>query len=172
MTAQPGTPQFTPATISGPTNNVTNITTPGFTGTTEANAAVEVDINNVNVGTVTADGSGVWTYTSAQLTDNSYSIAVIATGHDGTPSAASNDFAFAIDTIPPDNPTTLGPFGEIHLNAGSTQPTFDWAAVFGADHYVLTIDGGSPIETQATSYTPSLLQSFDHGSHTWQGGAA
>jgi VCBS repeat-containing protein len=168
MTAQPGTPQFTTATISGPTNNVTNIVTPGFTGTTEANATVEVDINGVNVGTVMADGTGVWSYTSAQLTDNSYTIAVIATGHDGTPSAASSDFAFAIDTIPPDNPTTLGPFGEIHLNAGSTQPTFDWAAVFGADHYVLTIDGGSPIETQATSYTPTLLQSFGHGPHTWQ----
>jgi hypothetical protein len=115
-----------------------------------------------------ADGTGVWTYTSAQLTDNSYSIAVIATGHDGIASAASSDFAFAIDTIPPDNPTTLGPFGEIHLSAGSTRPTFSWAAVFGADHYVLSIDGGSPIETQATSYTPTLLQSFGHGSHTWQ----
>jgi VCBS repeat-containing protein len=168
LTAQPGTPQFTPATISGPTNNVTNIVTPGFTGTAEANATVEVDINGVDVATVTADGTGVWTYTSAQLTDNSYSIAVIATGSDGVASAASSDFAFAIDTIPPDNPTTLGPFGEIHLNAGSTQPTFDWAAVFGADHYVLTIDGGSPIETQATSYTPTLLQSFGHGPHTWQ----
>jgi VCBS repeat-containing protein len=168
MTAQPGTPQFTPATISGPTNNVTNITTPSFTGTAEANATVEVDINGVNVATVTADGSGVWTYTSDHLTDNSYTVAVIATGHDGTPSAPSSNFAFAIDTIPPDNPTTLGPFGEIHLNAGSTQPTFDWAAVFGADHYVLSIDGGSPIETQATTYTPGLLQSFGHGAHTWQ----
>jgi VCBS repeat-containing protein len=168
LTAQPGTPQFTPATISGPTNNVTNIVTPGFTGTAEANATVEVDINGVDVATVTADGTGVWTYTSAQLTDNSYSIAVIATGLDGIASAASSDFAFAIDTIPPDNPTTLGPFGEIHLSAGSTRPTFSWAGVFGADHYVLTIDGGSPIETQATSYTPTLLQSFGHGSHTWQ----
>jgi VCBS repeat-containing protein len=168
MTAQPGTPQFTPATVSGPTDNVTNIATPGFTGTTEANATIEVDINGVDVATVTADGTGVWTYTSAQLTDNSYSIAVIATGQDGIASAASSDFAFAIDTIPPDNPTTLGPFGEIHLSAGSTRPTFSWAAVFGADHYVLSIDGGSPIETQATSYTPTLLQSFGHGSHTWQ----
>jgi Bacterial Ig-like domain len=168
MTAQPGAPQFTPATISGPTNDVTNITTPGFTGTTEANAAVEVDINGVDVATVTADGTGVWTYTSAQLTDNSYSIAVIATGQDGIASAASGDFTFAIDTIPPDNPTTLGPFGEVHLSAGSTRPTFSWAAVFGADHYVLSIDGGSPIETQATSYTPTLLQSFGHGAHTWQ----
>ena len=70
--AAPSAPDLTAATDSGTssTDNITNDTTPTFTGSgAEAGATVTLyDTNGTTVlGTATADGSGNWSITSSTL---------------------------------------------------------------------------------------------------------
>ncbi|PPK99484.1 gliding motility-associated C-terminal domain-containing protein [Parapedobacter indicus] len=84
---------------SSNTDNLTNDTTPTFTGTAGAGTIVRLYANDVEVGSVTADGSGNWTITSAQLVEGTYDIT--ARADDGNLSAPSSSLSVTIDVTGP-----------------------------------------------------------------------
>ncbi len=101
--AAPGTPDLSASSDSGSssTDNITNDTTPTFTGTAEANSQVSVYDGATLLGTVAADGSGNWSYTSSALTEGAHSITARATDAAGNTSTASSALTVTIDTTAP-----------------------------------------------------------------------
>src|SRR5207249_1319858 len=74
--AAPATPDLTAATDNGSfsTDNLTNVTTPTFTGTAEAGITVQLFDGTTSKGTATADASGNWSITSSALSSGTHSI--------------------------------------------------------------------------------------------------
>ena len=108
--AAPGTPDLVSASDSGSsaTDNVTNDTTPTFTGVAEANSTVEILVAGVVKGSATANGAGAYTATgtAAQaLADGNHSVTVRATDASGNVGAASSALSVTIDTSNPAGPT-------------------------------------------------------------------
>lgn len=72
----PSAPSLTALSDSGSssTDRLTNVKTPTFTGTAEANSVIDLLVSGSVVGTGTADGSGAWTVTaSSPLADGNWS---------------------------------------------------------------------------------------------------
>ena len=79
-----------PATPAAPTSSNLSSATPTLSGTTEAGAIIRIYDDATLLGTVTADGSGAWTWTvSPSLPVGSHALTVIATDMAGNASAAS-----------------------------------------------------------------------------------
>jgi VCBS repeat/type 1 secretion C-terminal target domain (VC_A0849 subclass) len=84
----------------------TNDTKPTLNGTAEANATITIYDNNVFLGTTTANGLGVWTFTpDSALGTGGHSFTVTATDKTGNISDPSSPFAVVIDTTAPGMPT-------------------------------------------------------------------
>ncbi len=101
--AAPSAPDLTAATDTGAssTDNITNVTTPGFTGSgAEAGATVTLyDTNGTTVlGSAIADGLGNWSITSTPLTGGSHTLTAKQTDLAGNTSVASAGLAVTIDT--------------------------------------------------------------------------
>ncbi|MDK9359064.1 Ig-like domain-containing protein [Lelliottia sp. V106_10] len=98
-------------TITGPVinGNPTNDTTPTLNGTAEANTTVRIYDNGVLIGTVTADGNGVWTLPQAtiSLTNGQHNFTATATDAAGNTSAPSSITSIVLDTVAPGVPGTL-----------------------------------------------------------------
>ncbi len=91
-------------TVSGPLalGGSTNDTTPTLAGTAETNSTVQIFNGTTLLGTVTADGTGNWTFTpTTPLTDGNYSLTAVATDTAGNAGPASTAFDFTVDTAPP-----------------------------------------------------------------------
>jgi hypothetical protein len=91
----------------GAGDHVTSDSTPTLTGTAVANSTVTVFDGATKLGTVTANSSGAWSYTSAKLADGSHSFTATDTVS-GTISAASAALAVKIDTSAPTAPVEAG----------------------------------------------------------------
>ncbi|MGY0835429.1 SwmB domain-containing protein, partial [Azospirillum argentinense] len=99
--AAPGGLTLTAGSNSGSTTDtLTKVTTPTITGTAEAFATVVLYDGATVVGTATANGAGLWTVTSASLSDGAHSLTVKASTANGT-SAASTALSVTIDTAAP-----------------------------------------------------------------------
>jgi hypothetical protein len=100
-----GTPDLMNASDSGvsSSDNLTNKTTPNFTGTSEASATVTLyDTNGTTVlGTTTANGMGKWTITSSTLSEGAHMVSAKATDAAGNISSASSKLTVTIDTTAP-----------------------------------------------------------------------
>jgi hypothetical protein len=83
------------------TDNITSDNTPTFTGTAEAGSRVEIFDGIASLGTVAADGSGNWSFTSAIMTDGGHSLTAQITDLAGNVSAASAALAITVDTVAP-----------------------------------------------------------------------
>jgi len=96
----PGAPDLVAGSDSGSsdTDNMTNVTTPTFVGTVEANASVELFAGQVPLGTTTADGGGSWSLTTAALGEGVHQISARQTDLAGNISAASSALTLTIDT--------------------------------------------------------------------------
>ncbi len=79
--ATPATPALMPSSDSGISNsdNITDVTTPTFTGNATAGSTVNLFADTTQVGTGIANTSGVWTITSSALTGGNYNITAIST---------------------------------------------------------------------------------------------
>src|SRR6185369_5139481 len=86
-------------------DGITNDNTLTLTGSAEANATVKVYDGVTLLGSVTADGSGNWSYTTAALTNGAHSLTATATDVAGNTSAASGALSVTIDTAAPVVPT-------------------------------------------------------------------
>jgi Ca2+-binding RTX toxin-like protein len=95
------TDDVSPVTGTVASGGTTNDTDLVLAGTAEANSSVTVRNGGTSLGTVTADGSGAWTFTTATLADGSYTFNATASDAAGNVSAASADYAVTVDTAAP-----------------------------------------------------------------------
>ena len=79
-------------------DGITNDNTLALTGTAAANSTVQVYDGATLLGTVTANGSGAWSFTTATLADGAHSFTATATDAAGNTSAASSALSVTIDT--------------------------------------------------------------------------
>lgn len=140
------TPDLTAATDTGNSNtdNITNDTTPTFTGTAEANSTVILTSNvNGTIGTTTTDGAGNWSITASTLSTGNHTITATATDAAGNTSTASSALAISIDGSAP---TVTVDIVDASLNDGdnSSQVTFEFSeTVSGFTVDDLTPSGGT-----------------------------
>lgn len=86
-------------------DDVTNVTTPVFTGSATAGSAISLFDGSRLIGTATADGGGAWSITSAKLASGVRPITAVATSTAGAVSAPSAGLAVTIDVTPPGAPS-------------------------------------------------------------------
>ena len=99
--AAPSTPVLAPASDSGVQgDNLTNDTTPTFTGTAEAGATVSLYNGPTFVASGVATG-GTWSITTPAGTDGSYVITATATDPAGNVSTSSGSVTITIDATVP-----------------------------------------------------------------------
>jgi hypothetical protein len=107
--AAPAAPDLSGDSDSGSSSsdNITNVTTPVFIGTVEANALVTLyDTDGTTVlGTATANGSGVYLITSSALAAGSHNVTIKAVDAAGNISSTSSALEVHIDTAAP---TSIG----------------------------------------------------------------
>ncbi|PWC73071.1 hypothetical protein TSH100_31455, partial [Azospirillum sp. TSH100] len=105
----PDTPALATGSDSGSSNSdrLTNVAAPTVTGTAEANSVVTLYDGTAVAGTGTADGSGVWSITSATLGSGGHTLTAVAVDVAGNSSTASTGLAITIDTTAPGAPTGL-----------------------------------------------------------------
>src|SRR5205823_10710875 len=101
------------ATDSGTSSSdhVTNDPTLILSGTAEANSLVNLTRTGLGViGTVTADGTGAWSfdYTAVTLAEGAYSFTATATDLAGNASPASATFGVTVDLTAPAAPVITG----------------------------------------------------------------
>ena len=137
----PSTPDLEPASDTGTssTDNITSDTTPTFTGTSDANATVQLFAGLVSVGTAVASGT-TWTITSAVVAPGVHLFTAIQTDAAGNgPSGASASLSVTIDTAVPAAPSTpdLAPASDTGASTtdnitSDTTPTFTGTAEAGS----------------------------------------
>ncbi|HHG9063051.1 TPA: BapA/Bap/LapF family large adhesin, partial [Citrobacter freundii] len=96
-------------TIMGPVapGKTTNDTLPTLSGTAQANAIINLYNNGVLMGSTTADGNGLWSFTpSGALSEGNHAFTATATNANGI-SGVSGSFSVIVDTTPPTAPTIL-----------------------------------------------------------------
>ncbi|SMF20524.1 Ig-like domain-containing protein [Tistlia consotensis] len=174
---QPGTPDLDAASDTGSssTDNLTNDTTPTFTGTAEADSTVTVLSDGSSIGTATADGSGNWTFTpGSAISEGTHSITVTATDAFGNVSVASAALSITIDTTGPSAPGTPDMTAGSDSGSSSTDnitndttPTFTGSGAVAGTTVTLLSDGSSVGTTTADgsgnwTITSSTLSAGTH----------
>ena len=127
----------TPANGSSTTN-----TTPALAGTSAPNATVNVILDGTTVATVTADGSGNWTYTPASpLSYGAHTLKATAT-NGATTSGDSNTNTFTILTpsIPPIVTSSI-------VSASPTPQTVYGSSIEAPGSTITVYVNGSPVGT-------------------------
>jgi hypothetical protein len=132
----PSTPDLAAASDSGVSNtdNLTNDTTPTFTGTAEAGSTVKIFSDGMQVGNGPATG-GSYSITTSSLSDGTHSITATATDAAENVSAPSDALNVTIDTELPTvtidqaagqaDPTNQLP---IHFTAVFSEPVTDFTS--------------------------------------------
>jgi hypothetical protein len=103
-------PGLTPSLVSVAPASIANDNNPVFTGSTVANATVEVFSDascTSSVTTTTANAGGTFTFTQAVLDDSVNSYYLLATDSSGNQSECSDAFTFTEDSTAPVDPTVL-----------------------------------------------------------------
>ncbi|WP_431630476.1 Ig-like domain-containing protein [Enterobacter cloacae] len=102
---------------------VTDDSTPAFTGTAEKNSLVHIIVNGKEVDSVTADPTGKWTWTpSPALTNGHYDVKVVAEDKAGLRSDPSDAFSFELVAggIPP-APAITDVIDDVDAHVGTVQ---------------------------------------------------
>ena len=181
----PGTPDLAPASDTGSLNsdNITNNTTPTFSGTgAEVGSTVTLwstqgGGGGTNMGTATADGSGNWTITSAStMTEETHNITVKATDAAGNTSVASSTLSITIDASAPSAPGTPDLSAASDSGSSSTDnvtndttPTLSGSGAEANSTVTVTsnVDGalGTPSADGSGnwSFTPGTMSENTHG---------
>jgi hypothetical protein len=97
----PSTPDLAAASDSGTdTDNITNVTTPTFTGTAAAGTTVKLYDGSTEIGSTTATG-GIWSINASTLAAGTHSITAKASDAAGNLSVASSALSVTIDATAP-----------------------------------------------------------------------
>jgi hypothetical protein len=129
-----------PASDSGvQADRLTNVRTPTITGSAVANSVVTLYDYITVVGTGTADGNGLWSITTGNLSGSSYTFTATALDSDGVESPLSAPFFFSIDTTAPTAPTNLDLANDDDTLTNNPTPPITGSAEAGST--VLLYDG-------------------------------
>lgn len=151
------------------TDNITNDTTPSFTGTVADNAIVKAYIDGNYEGEVTATDSGIWTYTVSSQSDGNHTIKVKATYNNGNyESDDSSVLNYTIDSSAPSAPSvpnlnTANDTGASDSDniTSDTTPTFSGTAEAGTTVDIIingVVDGTTSVNGSGVwSYTTGVL---------------
>lgn len=148
-----GAPDLAPASDSGRSNtdNITNITTPTFTGTSSPNIVVWLLVDGVVVGSTVSSSMGQWSITVPNaLADGTYQITAAQNDEAGNLSPPSPALTVVIDTVAPAAPAApdmtdasdTGPSNTDNITADTT-PSF--AGTVEPDALVELLIGGSVV---------------------------
>ena len=168
--AAPTTPDLTAASDSGvsSTDNVTNVTTPTFTGTAEAGSTVTLFDGVTAVGTAVATASGSWSITTPALASGVQNFTAEATDVAGNVSAMSGALPVTIDASDPvvtgvtaqPSDAVLGRDAQVTLSLGLSEPvTVDTAGGIPT----LSLDNGRIATYESGSGTSSLTFGYTVG---------
>ena len=173
--AVPSVPDLTAASDSGVSNtdNITNVTTPSFTGTAEAGSIVTLLDGASVIGTTVATG-GTWTITASTLAAGSHSIAAEATDLAGNMSATSVALATTIESAiaAPSMPDLIAELDSGVSNTDNitnvTKPTFTGTAAAGST--VTLYDGvvalGTAVATVTGAWSIATTSALANGGHS------
>jgi large repetitive protein len=130
-------------TLNSPAEGeVTNDTTPAFTGTAEPRAEVEIFVDGTSIGSTTANGGGAFSFTPATpLAAGPHTAFAGATDAAGNDSPPSNTNAFRIDTDAPAAPVITSP----EDGSATTDPTFPIRGTAEPGSQVIIIKDGEEI---------------------------
>jgi hypothetical protein len=155
-TVAPAAPVITAITddvapVTGVVTNggATNDPTPTLAGTAAANSTVSIYDNGVLLTTVTANGAGIWTYTTTGRTDGTHSFTATATDAAGNVSSLSTAYAVIVDTIAPAAPAI-------------TSVTDDFAPVLGTVSNGGITNDATPLLT-GTAAANATIAIYDNG---------
>lgn len=96
--------------VTGPGGGLTNQNRPTISGTSEAEALVEVFSDGGSLGTTTADADGTWEYIPTdEFANGTYEITAQATDGGGLVSPMSAGFELTVDVSAPAAPVISGP---------------------------------------------------------------
>ena len=171
--AAPSTPDLTAASDSGASNtdNLTNVTTPTFSGTSEAGATITLLEGTTTRGTATADSLGNWTVTSSAWAAGAHSLTARATDVAGNVGGTSAALSITIDTTPPAiSPPDMTAASDSGLSSTDNitniaSPTFTGTAEAGSLVELLdgsTVVGSATATTGNWSITASSLSEGVH----------
>lgn len=135
------------ASDSGSSNSdgVTNDTTPTVTGTAEAGASVQLSVDGVSSGAAcTANGSGVFSCTTALLGEGSRVVTAVATDVAGNVSVSSSSLTVTIDVTAPSVPGSMAG----SLTCRPTWCNSDYIATIATPSFI----ADAPNDTQAQLY--------------------
>jgi len=164
---------FAPAVpvISSPLNNsLLRVTTPTISGSGEAGSTVTVTESSNFLCSDVVDAGGIWSCSSAALTDDaSYILAATAKDNfdGGKVSAPSAPITITIDTTAPPAPVITAPSNNTFLNStpisfsGTGTTTGDEVTVFEVSTPLCsaTVDGSN-------NWACSVVESLSEGAHT------
>ena len=154
----------------------TNDATPTLAGTAVTGSTISVYDNGTLLDTVTANGSGAWSYTPSGLADGSHSFTTTATDGAGNVSDFSAPFVLRIDTVLA-LPTIAGAADNADPVQGSllsgaytndTTPTLSGTAEAGSTVRIFLDAGADPVATVTAngsggwSYTAAVLSDGLH----------
>jgi hypothetical protein len=162
------------------TDNITNLTTPGFTGTLAAGTTVNVWDGSTALGSTSAGNDGVWHFTpNGGLANGQHTITLALADANGnvTPRELSAPFTFTIDAVAPDAPGTplLAASSDTGISAADgittdTTPTLTGTALEAGGKIEVydgdTLLGSADVGTDgAWSFTPGADKAFVDGVH-------
>ncbi len=182
-TVSPNAPLITQVTddvgpLTGNLNNgqATNDTLPTLSGTAEANSTVRIYDNGSFIGSITADGTGAWSFTpGTALSNGNHTLTVTATDAAGNVSSTSAGFNIVVDTVAPLAPTIIQAFDDVVPGTGTlsngaytndTRPVLNGSAEAGAR--VAIYDNGTLLATVTAAidgtweYLPATLGNGQH----------
>jgi Ca2+-binding RTX toxin-like protein len=140
-------------------DDITRDNTLTLNGAAEAHSTVKIYDGATLLGSTTANGSGVWSYTTAALANGAHSLTATATDLSGNTGSASTARNVLIDTAAPAAPSIalLSSVGTLSLTgaaeANSTVKVYDGATLLGST----TADGGG-----VWNYTSAALNNTAH----------
>ncbi|HHU4045151.1 TPA: BapA/Bap/LapF family large adhesin [Enterobacter cloacae] len=150
--------------------NTTNDATPTLSGTAEANSVVTIFDGNTQIGIVTADGTGAWSFTpETALVEGAHSFTVKATDPQGNVSLSSNAWSVVVDLTAPTVPVLETVSDNVaggivgNLTTGQvtndTTPTLSGTGAVGSTIHILNNGveiGTAPVDSNGNwSFTPN-----------------
>ena len=141
--------QFLDSGVSN-TDTITSATAANLSGTAGAGATVMVYDGDTQIGTVSADASGAWSYDATGLVDGLHRFTARQTDVAGNTSEASAPSTMTVDTIAAAAPTLLAVFVDSGASNADTITKATKAALSGTAEAGATIvlyDGTTPIAT-------------------------
>ncbi|TNV15159.1 BapA prefix-like domain-containing protein [Buttiauxella sp. B2] len=134
----------------------TDDTTPTLSGTAEAGNTVTVYDNGVLIGSVVADGTGIWSFTPTALSDGPHEFTLAATNTFGI-SGTSAGFTVTVDTIAPLAPSDMLVSDDgLHVT-GSAEPNSKITITDGSGNVIGTGITGSDGKFDVTPLTPAQI---------------